>query len=134
MTYPTLLAVCTPAGLLLFSGCAALGLLSGAATMQAQSGNPRSGSPLPLPGALTGAGHSIFEVVSWGMAIVIAALALAFVARLLNGRNRTSTSNSPKPAEPYIHPDARGTGLPNAPSPGPVETDRATRRQPLKDS
>lgn len=87
MTYRTLLAVCTTAGLVSSTGCAALGLLSGAASMEAQSGNPRSGSPQPLPGGATAAGHSIFEVVGWGMAIVLGALVLAFVARLLNGRN-----------------------------------------------
>ena len=93
MAYRTLLAVCTPAGLLLFSGCAALGLLSGAGRMDASTGEPRSGLSVPLPGVLAGAGQSIFQIVGWGMAVVIGALALAFVARLLNGRN-------PAPAGP----------------------------------
>lgn len=86
MAYRTLLAVCTTAGCVSTTGCAALGLLSGVARMDAQTGETLSGSPLPLPGALAGAGHSIFGVVAWGMAIVLGALVLAFVARLLNGR------------------------------------------------
>ena len=97
MAYRTLLAVCTTGSLLLLPGCAALGLLSGAASMDARSGNPRSGSPQPLPGGPSPAGHSIFEVVGWGMAIVLGALVLAFVARLLNGRNAPSGSRRPFP-------------------------------------
>lgn len=99
MAYRTLLAVCTTGSLLLLPGCAALGLLSGAASMDAQPGNPRSGSPQPLPGGPSPAGHSIFEVVGWGMAIVLGALVLAFVARLLNGRtpNRLAPAGAMEP-------------------------------------
>lgn len=86
MASRTLLAVCTSAGYLSLTGCAALGLLGGVARMDAATRETRSGSPPPLPGGLADAGHSIFDVVAWGMAVILGALVLAFVARLLNGR------------------------------------------------
>lgn len=134
MASRTLLAVCTTAGCCSSTGCAALGLLSGAATMATRPKNPRSGLPQPLAGGPTPAGHSIFEVVGWGMAIVLGALVLAFVARLLNGRNRApagaadSRQRIPETAATRQFPSSAGG------DPAPLETDRGVRRQPLKDS
>lgn len=127
MAYRTLLAVCTTAGLLLTTGCAALGLMSGAASMDALAGTPRSGSPQPLPGALAGAGHSIFGVVAWGMAIVLGALVLAFVARLLYGG--TPQRSAPAGALERIPQTASSQQFPASAGGdrGPLETDRIVR-------
>lgn len=45
----------------------------------------------PGPGQVLSGGASagVFEAVAWGFAVVLGALALAFVAKLLNGRGRT---------------------------------------------
>lgn len=76
-------------------GCLAPGLVGNLA-----GGGERSGlSPSPvvhhLPVELPTPGYDLFRVVAWGMAIVLGALALAFVAKLLNGRGNSPSRSRP---------------------------------------
>ena len=101
-------------GLLISSaGCAALdplGLLAG--------GGQRTGlgpSPVPfdLPATLTTPGYDVFRVVAWVLATVAAALVLAFVAGMLNGRKDAhSVAGPPVPVEPTNRPASPGQAGP----------------------
>lgn len=113
MAYRTLLAVCTALVWISSLGCAALGLASGPGTIGSLAGDPRSGSPNPVPGVLADAGDSIFRVVAWSFAVIAGALALAFVAKLLNHRPKTAVEI---PTTTFRNP--------SAPAGTPAETDR----------
>ena len=73
--------------------CCSLSCSALAPRMVASTSEPRAGQVLS-----GGASAGVFEAVAWGFAIVVGALALAFVARLLNGRNRSVSDGAGKAA------------------------------------
>lgn len=100
MAYKAVQAILTVVPALLVCGCHALGLVGGPGAVGA-GGSTASMLPAnPIPGVLTDAGDSIFRVVAWGFAVIIGALALAFAAKLLNGRQRSSPT--PLPSAPPL--------------------------------
>lgn len=82
------------------SGCQALGPVGGPGALGVGGSAASMLSANPVPGVLADAGDSIFRVVAWGFAVIIGALALAFAAKLLNGRQRPSPT--PLPPAPVL--------------------------------
>lgn len=81
-------------------GCHALGLVGQVRPDTGRSGLTVPGSTPPIPGVLASAGDSIFKVVAWSFAVIAGALALAFIAKLLNGRNAARPPSRALPSEP----------------------------------
>lgn len=99
---------CVAVGILISSpGCLAPGLVDFLTGGGERSGLSPSPVPTPAPpppspaaaapAAIVDTPDSIFRVVAWGMAIVVGALALAFVAKLLNHHGKTDRSGSRPP-------------------------------------
>ena len=61
------------------TGCTALGLT-----------NRQPGTPAPPMSPTPASPSSVTDVVTWGLAVVIGSLVLAFAARVLNARRKES--------------------------------------------
>ncbi len=102
MAYRTLLLLSAVASLTAPSGCSALGPMVGLGVPTAPNVPAAGPTANPVPGVLEDAGDSIFRVVAWGFAVIIGALALAFAAKLLNGRQRPAPNPLPPTAPPEV--------------------------------